>query len=248
MPRACIVDRGEGERRWRTVLIGEGRVEAKTGWVKRFEYAEQVKARLVEDGGAEDGGVVDVDRYAELLDDERRLTTAHGYPLDEVVSAMQKEIRRGHEIEAMFWAFEIARSGMVKYVWRRLGVIACEDVGLADPMAAVVVEGLRQSYFFAWETSRRKQRVTVQLGQAVLYLARASKSREVDHATWLAANGIEGLEIPDFALDMHTRRGREMGRGWPHFLDEGAQLGHRDRYGHVPEIWRRRAAEKEETE
>ena len=32
------------------------------------------------------------------------------------------------------------------------------------------------------------------------------------------------LEIPDYALDMHTVRGKMMGRGIKHFLDEGIKL------------------------
>jgi hypothetical protein len=28
--------------------------------------------------------------------------------------------------------------------------------------------------------------------------------------------------VPDYALDMHTRAGRELGRGARHFYDEGA--------------------------
>jgi len=29
---------------------------------------------------------------------------------------------------------------------------------------------------------------------------------------------------PDYALDMHTMRGRKMGRGYEHFFNEGAKL------------------------
>jgi hypothetical protein len=32
------------------------------------------------------------------------------------------------------------------------------------------------------------------------------------------------MEIPDEALDMHTARGRQMGRGKQHFLDESGRL------------------------
>jgi hypothetical protein len=32
------------------------------------------------------------------------------------------------------------------------------------------------------------------------------------------------MEIPDHALDMHTARGRRMGRGKQHFLDEAGRL------------------------
>ena len=32
------------------------------------------------------------------------------------------------------------------------------------------------------------------------------------------------MEIPDHALDMHTARGRRMGRGKQHFLEEAGRL------------------------
>jgi hypothetical protein len=31
-------------------------------------------------------------------------------------------------------------------------------------------------------------------------------------------------DVPDVALDVHTRRGQLMGRGLVHFLEEGAQV------------------------
>jgi hypothetical protein len=34
-------------------------------------------------------------------------------------------------------------------------------------------------------------------------------------------------EVPDFAFDMHTSRGRRMGRAIDHFLDEAAQVSPR---------------------
>src|SRR5690625_1039311 len=35
---------------------------------------------------------------------------------------------------------------------------------------------------------------------------------------------MHNLEIPDEAKDMHTRAGRQMGRGIDHFFEEGAKL------------------------
>jgi hypothetical protein len=32
------------------------------------------------------------------------------------------------------------------------------------------------------------------------------------------------LEIPDFALDMHTAKGKAKGRGYEHFFNEGSKL------------------------
>jgi hypothetical protein len=60
---------------------------------------------------------------------------------------------------------------------------------------------------------------------AVIVLARAKKSRLVDHAFMVVYEGErKPLEVPDVALDRHTRRGREMGRGLDHFFEEGAKL------------------------
>jgi replication-associated recombination protein RarA len=56
--------------------------------------------------------------------------TRKGYYLDEVTSALQKEIRRCKEYEAVYWALEL-ESFNYKALWNRLKVIASEDVGLA---------------------------------------------------------------------------------------------------------------------
>jgi len=41
----------------------------------------------------------------------------------------------------------------------------------------------------------------------------------------------EKLDIPDYALDKHTKRGREMGRGDLHFWTEGCKIENRPPYG-----------------
>jgi hypothetical protein len=59
-------------------------------------------------------------------------------------------------------------------------------------------------------------------------MCRAKKSRIADDLAALVAHqrDHEGLhrEIPDYALDQHTRRGKRQGRGWQHWADEGCQL------------------------
>ena len=66
------------------------------------------------------------------------------------------------------------------------------------------------------------------VGNAIRMMARAPKSRAGCH--FAAAIGLraqlEGFvpEIPDRAYDMHTHKGRRMGRGLEHFREEGAKL------------------------
>src|SRR6478609_4426452 len=59
-------------------------------------------------------------------------------------------------------------------------------------------------------------------------MARAPKSRSGCH--FGAAIGLRSMledfapTIPDYALDMHTMKGKAMGRGLDHFRKEGAKL------------------------
>ena len=61
---------------------------------------------------------------------------------------------------------------------------------------------------------------------AILALCRAKKTRLADHfqAVCRGRNAKDNLEIPDYALDKHTRRGKEMNRGFEHFRQEGSKL------------------------
>jgi alkylated DNA repair dioxygenase AlkB len=127
--------------------------------------------------------------------------TIGGYSGYEVTSALQKCIRRGLEKDALFWATELWASCNKEgreYIWHRLRVIASEDVGLANNNACVQVSALYANF-----TRRPNEKLF--LWHAVLLLARAPKSRIVDHAGIVITRGDRGGKtIPDFALDNHA--------------------------------------------
>jgi replication-associated recombination protein RarA len=154
------------------------------------------------------------------------LKTPGAFKCGEVASAMQKAIRRGDERGALFWASELDLAGYANYVWKRLRIIASEDVGLAGTEAVIATRVL----FDNWREAKKAKNVDAMplfLVHAVLVLARAAKSGICVHA-WMAFyegdREAMGMQIPDFALDMHTRRGRRMGRGKQHFLEEAGRL------------------------
>jgi replication-associated recombination protein RarA len=161
------------------------------------------------------------------------LITPGGYKVGEVASAMQKCIRRGLADDALFWATELDLtrtgpdcSGFGEYVWKRLKIIASEDVGLADNSAAPTIYALYQNWLEQRkkkDTKRAPERLF--MVHAVLYLAHTVKSRMVDHAL-IAMYEAPRLpaHIPDFALDLHTAAGRKLRRGWKHFWEHGAKL------------------------
>jgi replication-associated recombination protein RarA len=148
--------------------------------------------------------------------------TRRGLAFDEAASTLQGSLRRGDEELALRIAADLDESGFGAYVWRRLLTVLSEDVGLAEPQLPATVRALYESWFEAHQ--RRRGSGSLFLVHAVLLLARARKSREVNHALIWAYNDEEPLDVPDFCLDVHTKRGRAMGRGIEHFWAEKALL------------------------
>lgn len=152
--------------------------------------------------------------------------TQNGYLLFEVISALQKDIRRGNEEAAMYWALELVPK-YEAYLWRRLIVILNEDIGIANIQLLAVVPVQRAMYTEFREDGRDGSARLV-LANVILAMCRSPKSRAADHFQCVINQGrLQGklkLEIPDYALDKHTSRGRGMGRGVQHWRDEGCQL------------------------
>ncbi len=152
-----------------------------------------------------------------MENDKKEWVSKNGYQMDEVVSALQKSIRRGLEFEAGFWALELIDSGYWRYLMDRLQTIAAEDIGLANPMAVVLVSAVRQGIEVKVGEAEKRGKPWVnipreQIGLVILYLCRSAKSRMADDfICYVASKRKEGkrLEIPDYALDEHTKSGRE---------------------------------------
>lgn len=171
----------------------------------------------------------------------------------EVLSAMQKHIRRGEERQAMLCACELGHTSKAFFsmMVNRLEIIAHEDVGLANPQGvmftATAVEQARRLYD---PDAPGKWRLAI--GNAILMLCRGPKSREGDH--FQAAVGQGALqsgttpELPDYVFDGHTHRGKRLGRGLEYFRTESTKLVPRpkkDAYeDEAYEVWQRKQEAK----
>lgn len=151
-------------------------------------------------------------------------TTENGFDLFRVSSAMQKAIRRGQEREAMYWTVELSISGYEEYFWKRIAIIASEDVGFANPMLPILIDSLYNRF----KINSKKQR-----GDGILFMTHATiacvrspKSRMLDWAKCVYWENHENtkLDIPDEALDQHTRVGKQKGRGMVHFMEVGSVI------------------------
>jgi replication-associated recombination protein RarA len=153
--------------------------------------------------------------------------TYHGFAADHVISALQKEIRRGHAENAALLAYEmiLTSPALEEYLWYRLKVISVEDIGFGDPMAPVLVQSLYAMTSACDHSVGERKLYAV---HAVRYLCACQKDRSSDEmVNWIIHSVDDGsalLEIPDYALDMHTAEGQKKGRGRRFFFEEASRI------------------------
>jgi replication-associated recombination protein RarA len=173
-------------------------------------------------------------RYEEVLmkveqppDPWQRTTTEHGFFADEAISALQKSIRRGMLENAVLlsWEMYLTSPELEEKLWSRLCVIAVEDIGLGNPQAPILIETLYRQHE---RHSRPGGERFLFAAHAIRVLATSAKDRTSDDLVSWARHSValgERLpEIPDAALDMHTRRGQEMGRDYRFFMEEASRV------------------------
>ena len=153
------------------------------------------------------------------------VTTKHGYDHYELLSALQKCIRRGLEYEAMHFAAELEEFNPTM-LWNRLKIIASEDIGPANESMPLLIDCLQKQY----QTEKSKlaeSTYKLYLTNAIVCLCRSPKSRITDDLQTIIYTERENNHfppIPDFALDKHTAKGKAMGKGIEDFYNEGNKL------------------------
>jgi replication-associated recombination protein RarA len=156
-----------------------------------------------------------------------RIRSPRGLFADELISAFQKYIRRGKLEDALLVAREMCEtsSELEEKMWERILVISVEDVGSGTFIEPLIVESLYRLHARFPEGAGERWLFAT---DAVRYLATSSKDRTSDElAMWtvhMLQCGERRVVIPDYALDVHTRQGQEMGRSSLHFLTESSRI------------------------
>jgi len=148
--------------------------------------------------------------------DKKMTEDIKGYAFDEVASALQKEIRRGDEVAAVYWGL-LLQSAAPFYAWKRVLITAAEDIGLGDPVAVQQVCALGMAW---WQCKQKSYYVSEHhLTMAIVLLCRAQKSTEVEDLQSLVLEQIGLIDkgqrrpMPEYAVDGHTKRGKAKGLG-----------------------------------
>ncbi|HKL59521.1 MAG TPA: AAA family ATPase [Sphaerochaeta sp.] len=127
----------------------------------------------------------------------------------DVISAFIKSLRGSDPDASLYWLARMVSAGEdPKFIFRRMLISACEDVGLADPNAIVVVEADAQAFERIGFPEGR-----FHLTHAALYLATAPKSNSA-MAFFDALKGVE--EEAQDEVPNHLRDGNRDAKGFGH--------------------------------
>ena len=129
-------------------------------------------------------------------------TDVHGDSHYTLISALHKSIRGSDPDAAVFYLMRLIDAGDIEAPMRRLPVIACEDIGLADPNAIVLTHA-------CIETARRLglPEATKPLVEATIYLACALKSSSNEATSDAALADIKqglGRVTPSYIASEHA--------------------------------------------
>ena len=129
-------------------------------------------------------------------------TDLHGDSHYTLISALHKSIRGSDPDAAVFYLMRLIDAGDIEAPMRRLPVIACEDIGLADPNAIILTHA-------CVETARRLglPEATKPLVEATIYLACALKSSSNEATSDAALADIKqglGRVTPSYIASEHA--------------------------------------------
>lgn len=163
-----------------------------------------------------------------------QLRTQRGYDFYEVASALQKSIRRGDVRLAGYMALELFPQ-YSEYCWKRLLTISAED---CYGVVTKEVMALYEAFHIINKGKKGTElKGRVFISKAVILLCQTKHNRDAD----LLSNYVydkkyditdeqieelfeevrkEPMEIPEYVFDVHTRRGKAMGKTKKDFFIE----------------------------
>lgn len=165
-----------------------------------------------------------------------KLLTINGYDFYEVLSALQKGIRREDIEMAGYFGMELYKSGFIPILWKRLLTISAEDC------YGCITEEIKALYDTFQLYNQRGKGSRIYVAKAIVLLCQCNKSRDSDHLCLLLYDKhsptdeelnkfIAELDekdwrpIPEEALDVHTIRGKMRGKTKENFIvDEHKSL------------------------
>ncbi|WP_192348360.1 replication-associated recombination protein A [Algoriphagus sp. Y33] len=154
---------------------------------------------IVIDGINEDPCVITDEKVMKIAQQKVALYDKSGEQHYDIISAFIKSIRGSDPNAAVYWLARMIEGGEdVKFIARRLVILASEDIGNANPNALLLATNCFEAVkIIGYPESR------IILSQCVTYLASSQKS----NAAYMAINQAQALvrEKGDLSVPLHLR-------------------------------------------
>lgn len=154
---------------------------------------------IVIDGINEDPCVITDDKVMQIAQQKVALYDKSGEQHYDIISAFIKSIRGSDPNAAVYWLARMIEGGEdVKFIARRLVILASEDIGNANPNALLLATNCFEAVKIIGYPEAR-----IILSQCVTYLASSPKS----NAAYMAINQAQSLvrEKGDLSVPLHLR-------------------------------------------
>ncbi len=212
--RAALSDRERGYGRWRVTFVPgalEHLVATAAGdarsLLNALELAVETSSPV---WPPEDGTAIEIDTETaeQSIQQKVVLYDRDGDYHYDVISAFIKSLRGSDPDAAFYWLARMIAAGEDPgFIFRRMLISACEDVGLADPAAVSVVESCASAFDRVGLPEGRYH-----LAHAALYLATAPKS----NSSLAFFDALASVEKEDAEVPNHLRDGNRDAEGFGH--------------------------------
>lgn len=218
----CLQDMERGYGRWKVSFIEgslEHLIETAAGDARSLLNALELAVETSVDRWPPPVGteiVIDMQTAEESIQQKAVLYDKDGDYHYDIISAFIKSIRGSDPDAALYWLARMVRAGeSPNFIFRRMLISACEDIGLADPHALTVVNSAAAAFDRIGLPEGRYH-----LTHAALYLATCPKSNSsLGFFDALKAVEQEQTEVPNHLKDAN-RDGDSLGHGegylYPH--------------------------------
>ena len=220
--KCCLQDTERGYGKWK-VSFTEGAlehlVETAAGDARSLLNALELAVETSVDNWpppADTKIIIDIQVAEESIQQKAVLYDKDGDYHYDIISAFIKSIRGSDPDAALYWLARMVRAGeSPHFIFRRMLISACEDIGLADPHALTVVTSAAAAFDRIGLPEGRYH-----LTHAALYLATCPKSNSsLGFFDALKAVEKEQTEVPNHLKDAN-RDGESLGHGegylYPH--------------------------------
>ncbi len=212
--RAALADKERGYGRWRVSFVPgalEHLVATAAGDARSLLNALELAVETSAPSWPPADGteiVIDTETAEQSIQQKVVLYDRDGDYHYDVISAFIKSLRGSDPDAAFYWLARMIAAGEDPgFIFRRMLISACEDVGLADPAAVSVVESCAAAFDRVGLPEGRYH-----LAHAALYLATAPKS----NSSLAFFDALASVEQEDAEVPNHLRDGNRDAEGFGH--------------------------------